>query len=313
MSNSVDGKTAIVTGAGRGIGLAIARQLHDRGANVMLADVDEKALDQEIERFGEDARARSFSADMSQKLSMANLLSATIDAFDRVDILVNAHRLVKPSDPLGGGEEDLEEMLRQNLMAGLRMSKIVAKRMISQRKEEKNDDGRISGAIVNLTTLAAQRPHPELLAYSIASAAQDQATRALALALAPQRIRVNSVAFGSVMTNELKTMLKENPELRDGIIQGTPMGRIAESEELAEAVLYLVGDGAGFVTGQIINVDGGRSLLDPVQAAMFCGPVFRIGRAALPYGASQRAPSQSSFSCRLSRVRLSAAGSMGTR
>ncbi|WBU58196.1 SDR family NAD(P)-dependent oxidoreductase [Paracoccus sediminicola] len=269
MSNSVDGKTAIVTGAGRGIGLAIARQLHDRGANVMLADVDEKALDQEIERFGEDARARSFSADMSQKLSMANLLSATIDAFDRVDILVNAHRLVKPSDPLGGGEEDLEEMLRQNLMAGLRMSKIVAKRMISQRKEEKNDDGRISGAIVNLTTLAAQRPHPELLAYSIASAAQDQATRALALALAPQRIRVNSVAFGSVMTNELKTMLKENPELRDGIIRGTPMGRIAESEELAEAVLYLVGDGAGFVTGQIINVDGGRSLLDPVQAAMF--------------------------------------------
>ena len=267
MSNSVEGRTAIVTGAGRGVGLAIARQLHEYGANVMLADCDESGLEQEIARFGDPSRARRFSADMSQRLSMANLLSATIDAFDRVDILVNAHRLVKPGDPLDSIENGLEEMLKQNLLAGLMMSKIVAKRMILQSKDD--GDGRMAGAIVNLTTLAAQRPHPELLAYSIASAAQDQATRALALALAPHRIRVNSVAFGSVMTTELKRMLKENPNLREGILEGTPLGRIAESEELADAVLYLAGDGAGFVTGQILNVDGGRSLLDPVQAAMF--------------------------------------------
>ncbi|MDO5641673.1 MAG: SDR family oxidoreductase [Paracoccus sp. (in: a-proteobacteria)] len=267
MSNSVAGRTAIVTGAGRGIGLAIARQLHENGANVMLADSDEALLSHEISCLGEPARAKRFAADMTQRLSMANLLSATIDAFDRVDILVNAHRLVKRGDPLEGIDDGLEEMLRQNLLAGLMMSKMVAKRMILQAKD--SDDTRMSGAIVNLTTLAAQRPHPELMAYSIASAAQDQATRALALALAPHRIRVNSVAFGSVMTAELKGMLKENPQLREGIIKGTPMGRIAESEELADAVLYLAGDGAGFVTGQIINVDGGRSLLDPVRAAMF--------------------------------------------
>ncbi|WBU58958.1 SDR family NAD(P)-dependent oxidoreductase [Paracoccus albus] len=267
MSNSVEGRTAIVTGAAKGIGLAIARQLHDHGANVMFADCNEAALEHEMERFGDDSRARSFAADMSQRLSMANLLSATIDSFDRVDILVNAHRLVKPGDPLESIENGLEEMLRQNLLAGLMMSKIVAKRMIQQSKD--SDDDRMAGAIVNLTTLAAQRPHPELMAYSIASAAQDQATRALALALASHRIRVNSVAFGSVMTTEMKKTLKENPDLREGIIKGTPMGRIAESEELADAVLYLAGDGAGFVTGQILNVDGGRSLLDPVQAAMF--------------------------------------------
>ncbi|MFD1797416.1 SDR family oxidoreductase [Paracoccus aurantiacus] len=267
MSNSVSGKTAIVTGAGRGVGLAVARALFERGANVMFADCDEASLDNEMDRFGEDPRARSFCADMSQRLSMANLLSATLDAFDRVDILVNAHRLVKRNNPLECSEADLEEMLRQNLLAGLRMSQLVAKRMIQQSKE--SDSTEMAGAIVNLTTLAAQRPHPDLLAYSIASAAQDQATRAMALALAPHRIRVNSVAFGSVMTTELKATLKDDPGLRDGIIKGTPMGRIAESEELADAVLYLVGDGASFVTGQIINVDGGRSLLDPVQAAIF--------------------------------------------
>ena len=267
MSNSVEGRVAIVTGAGRGIGLAIARRLHENGASVMFADSDEAALETAMARFADDPRARSFAADMSQRLSMANLLSASIDAFDRVDILVNAHRLVRPGDPLEPGETGLEEMLRQNLLAGLTMSKTVARRMIQQAKDD--ESGRMAGAIVNLTTLAAQRPHAELMAYSIASAAQDQATRALALALAPHRIRVNSVAFGSVMTAELQRMLKENPELREGIIRGTPMGRIAESEELADAVLYLVGDGAGFVTGQILTVDGGRSLLDPVQAAMF--------------------------------------------
>ncbi|AUM73457.1 SDR family NAD(P)-dependent oxidoreductase [Paracoccus jeotgali] len=267
MSSSVEGKTAIVTGAARGIGLAIARSLHLRGANVMFADSDEAALDHEFDRHGDDPRLRRFHADMSQRLSVANLLSATLDAFDGVDILVNAHRMIRRQDPLSVSESDLEEMLRQNLFAGLRLTQIVAKRMILQ--AEDRDATHMAGAIVNLTTLAAQRPHPDLLAYSIASAAQDQATRAMALALAPYRIRVNSVSFGSVMTTELKAALKDDPGLRERIVKGTPMGRIAESEELAEAVLYLVGDGAGFVTGQIVNVDGGRSLLDPVQAAMF--------------------------------------------
>ncbi|MFV0293910.1 MAG: SDR family NAD(P)-dependent oxidoreductase [Paracoccus sp. (in: a-proteobacteria)] len=268
MTSSLQGKTAIITGAGCGVGLAVARQLYEHGANIMMADANETALDQELARFGDADRARRFSADMSQRLSMANLLSATIEAFERVDILVNTHRMVKPSDPLDLDESALEEMLRQNLMAGLRMSQIVAKRMISQAADtDDNEAG--SGAIVNLSTLAAQRPNPLLFAYSIAQAAQDQAMRSLALALAPHHIRVNTVALGSVMTTALQHMLKDHPELRDGIIRGTPMGRIAESEELAEAILYLVGDGASFVTGQVINIDGGRSLLDPVQAAMF--------------------------------------------
>lgn len=267
MVHSFDGRTAIVTGAARGIGLAVARQLLERGASVMFADCDEVALDAEMERLGAGESARSFSGDISQRLSMANLLSATLDAFDRVDILINAHMQVRGGEPLDTDGTVLEEMLQQNLLAGLRMSQLVAKRMVSQSEHESDEGG--AGAIVNITTLAAHRPQPELLAYSIACAAQDQATRALALAMAPHRIRVNSVAFGSVMTAGVKKALKENPELREGILRGTPMGRIAETEELADAVLYLAGDGASFVTGQIMTIDGGRSLLDPVQAAMF--------------------------------------------
>lgn len=268
MSLSIQGKTAIVTGAGRGIGLAIAQHFVERGANVVFADRDEAALDQVLSDYGADtASVRRFAGNMVEKLTVANLLSATLDAFDRVDILVNAHRLMKPGEALDTDSDLLDQMLRQNLLSGHRLSQLVAKRMIKQ-AETATDQGE-AGAIVNLTTMAADRPVPSMLAYSIASAAQEQATRGLALVLAPHRIRVNGVRFGSVMSHDLQGALKEKPALRDQVINGTPMGRIASPDELVETVHYLVSDAARFVTGQIITADGGRSLMDPVSAQIF--------------------------------------------
>lgn len=263
MSLSISGKTAIVTGAARGIGLAIAKHFLERGANVMCADCDEAALQTAWDEAPEQARL--FTGDLSQKLASANLVSATIDAFDRVDILVNAQRAIATSDPLCTDGEVLESMLRRNMMAGLRLSQMVARRMIGQ------DDGdeRQAGAIVNVAGHMADRARPELLAYSIACAAQDQATRGLALALAPHRIRVNGVAFASVMSDKLQLALREEPELRDALLEGTPLRRIAAADELAETVQYLVSGGAGFVTGQILTVDGGRGLYDPVQVPVY--------------------------------------------
>lgn len=261
MSLSIQGKTAIVTGAGRGIGLAIARHFVERGAHVMFADTDEAALAEAMSDYDErDPHVRGFSGRMSEKLATANLLSATLDAFDRVDILVNAHRLVKASDPLDTDLAVLEQLLRQNMMSGLRMTQIVAKRMIKQA-----DPGAgAAGAIVNISTLAALHPVPTMLGYSIAYAAQEQATRGMALALAPHKIRVNGVRFGSVMSHELKDSLRDKPDLRSKIVTATPMGRIAAADELVDTVLYLASDASRFVTGQIVTVDGGRSLSDRV-------------------------------------------------
>lgn len=262
MGASIQGKTAIVTGAARGIGLAVARHFVERGANVMFADSDEAALTEAMSDFDPaNAGVRSFAGKMSEKLATANLLSATLDAFDRVDILVNAHRLVKASDPLDTDLDALDQLLRQNMMAGLRMSQIVAKRMI---KQSEGSESGSAGAIVNLSTLAARHPVPTMLGYSIAYAAQEQATRGLALVLAPHRIRVNGVRFGSVMSHELKDSLRDKPELRDRIIDATPMGRIAPADELVDTVLYLCCEASRFVTGQILTVDGGRSLADRV-------------------------------------------------
>ena len=265
MGLSIQGKTAIVTGAGRGIGLAIARHFVERGAHVMFADWDEAALATAMSDYADgDPHVRCFSGRMSEKLATANLLSATLDAFDRVDILVNAHRLVKASDPLDTDLDVLEQLLRQNVMAGLRMTQIVAKRMIKQAETEADPDAGAAGAIVNISTLAALHPVPTMLGYSIAYAAQEQATRGMALALAPHKIRVNGVRFGSVMSHELQESLREKPDLRNRIVAATPMGRIAPADELADTVLYLASDASRFVTGQIVTVDGGRSLTDSV-------------------------------------------------
>ncbi len=265
MSLSIQGKTAIVTGAASGIGLAIARHFVSKGANVMCADIDEARLEAEC---AEEARAegplRYFAGDLREKLTIANLLSATWDAFERVDILVNAQRLFAISDPLDPAKDGVELMLQHNLISSLRLSQMTARRMIGQ-AEKTGATGQI-GTIINFSSIAASRTQPSLLAYSVASAAIEQMTRSLALALAPKGIRVNAVAFGSVMSASLQGMIKEHPEYRAAVIEGTPQHRIASPAELAETVQYLASDASAFMTGQVLVVDGGRSLADAVNA-----------------------------------------------
>ncbi len=268
MSFSIAGKTAIVTGAANGVGLAIGRHFLAGGANVMFADMDEETLLREMgEEAAEEGRARIFAGDLRKKLTIANLLSATVDAFDRIDILVNAARQVLETDALDPDDTSMDELLQQNLLSALKLSQATARRMIKHAEGQEND-GPI-GSIVNISSIAARRTHPNLLAYSVSNAALDQMTRSLAVALASQRIRVNAVAFGSVMSASLKGSLREedDDDMRDAIVDSTPLHRIASPSEVSDAVQYLASDAAGFVTGQIITVDGGRTLIDPAAVA----------------------------------------------
>lgn len=267
MTFSIAGKTAIVTGAANGVGLAIARHFEEQGANVMFADMDEAHLVEEIGDAAQESGAKVayFAGDLREKLTVANLLSATMDAFDGVDILVNASRQVCHSDPLNPEEDNVSALLEQNLMTSLRMTQQVSKWMIKRAEKEGRTEGMI-GSIVNLSSIAARQAQARLLAYSVSSAAVEQMTRSMAVALAPNRIRVNAVSFASVLSASLHDVLHENPEYRDAIVEGTPLGRIAPASDVAETVQYLASEGSEFVTGQVIEVDGGRSLLDVVQA-----------------------------------------------
>ena len=260
MSFSIAGKTAIVTGAANGVGLAIGRHFLREGANVVFADMDEEKLTHEI---GDEAEnqdnVRIFAGDLRKKLTIKNLLSATIDAFDGIDILVNASRQVLETDALDPDDTSVDELLQQNLMTALRLSQATARRMIKLA----GDSEEPLGSIVNISSIAARRTHPNLLAYSVSNAALDQMTRSLAVALAPKRIRVNAVAFGSVMSASLKDQLRDDEETRELIVENTPLDRIASPGEISDAVQYLASEASGFVTGQIITVDGGRTLIDP--------------------------------------------------
>ena len=263
MAFSVSGKTIIVTGAANGIGLAIARSFADRGANVMCADMDEARLKDELGFQLDEGNMRYFAGDLRQRLTIANLISATIDAFDQVDVLVNASRQVMTTDVMDVDDTSVEVLLEQNMMTSLRLTQQVAKRMIKQAGEE--FEGTI-GTIVNLSSIAARSSRPELMGYSIASAAMEQMTRSMALALAPNRIRVNAVAFGSVMSASLQAAMVERSDWRDEIEEKTPLGRVAGPGELVDAVQFLASDASAFMTGEVVTVDGGRSLLDPIIA-----------------------------------------------
>ncbi|MGY6697546.1 MAG: SDR family NAD(P)-dependent oxidoreductase [Roseinatronobacter sp.] len=265
MSFSIAGKTAIVTGAANGVGLAIARHFVDQGANVVLTDRDETRLKAEISSLsGATDHAIFFAGDLREKLTLANLLSATVDAYDRIDILVNATRQCITSDPLDEQSDAVQDALEQNLIASFKLSQLVAKRMIAQ--AEGNDIQKHAiGSIVNLSSIAARRTQSELMAYSIASAALDQMTRSMAVAFAKHRIRINGVALGSVMSANLKSQMHAHDDYRALILRQTPMGRIGAASEAAEAVQFLASDAAAFMTGQIITIDGGRTLLDPVS------------------------------------------------
>jgi len=262
MAEPLDGRTAIIAGAGSGVGRAVARRFVAAGARVMLADTDDAGLEETLDSLGAGAGAARFSHSIADKLGVANLVAATVDAFQRIDILVTDSRVSAPGGLFDVAPEAFEAVLSENVMGVFLQSQLVAKRMVQQREE----DPEFQGALVNITSIAAQRTVPELLAYSVSCAALDQLTRSLALSLAPERIRVNAVALGAVMTANLREALRERDELRSELVAVTPLGRIGEAEEAAEAALFLASPAASFVTGQIVAVDGGRLVLDPLAS-----------------------------------------------
>lgn len=255
----------IVTGAARGVGRAVAELLFERKARVMLADSDEDKLQATLGKFPSDAdRVAHFTCSVSQKFGVNNLTAATIDAFDHIDALITTAPDFERGDPMALDVEALDRVLANNVRSAFLLSQSVAAKMIA--RDDIEEGAKTRGAIVHISALSGRLSSPEVAAHAISCAALDQLTRSLAATLAPNGVRVNGVAPGGVLTDVLKSSLASEPHLRPALVSSTPLGRIGEASEAAEAALFLASDAASFVTGQVMVVDGGRSVVDPLAA-----------------------------------------------
>ena len=268
MAINLQNKTAIVTGASHGIGLEIGRKFLSAGANVVFSDsskFDIKSLINEMPK--EKGNAHSFFGNLQDKLTVKNLLATTLNKFDSVDILVNANRAIIPSHPLDENEGAVEKSISHNLVSTLNVSQHFAKSVIKQTKNRKNNE--IVASIINLTSIAASQTIPEMMPYSISCAALNQMTKSLAVSLAKDGIRVNAISLGSIMSSSLRLNLHSNPELQDSIVDATPLGYIADPEDVANLALFLSSSSSSFITGQVVTIDGGRSILNRLGQAAY--------------------------------------------
>ncbi len=246
MDPALQGKTALVTGAARRIGAAIARRLHAEGANLVLhyrgAEADVAALEKELNA-ARAASAVTVKADLLAPIAPRALVSAALERFKALDLVVNNASAFYPT-ALGAIEAGhWEELIGSNLRAPLFIAQEAAPELAKR-----------GGSIVNIADIHAERPLKGYPVYSVAKAGLVALTRALALELAPA-VRVNAIAPGAIAWPEDGQF--EPPE-RARIVASTPLARLGAPEEIAQAVHFLAT--APFVTGQILAVDGGRSV-----------------------------------------------------
>jgi NAD(P)-dependent dehydrogenase (short-subunit alcohol dehydrogenase family) len=241
------GRTAVVVGGTSGIGRAIAHGLAQAGADVVCTsrriEEVEKAAG-EIEALGRKTIRRA--SDVSNRESIENLLSESVAAFGKVDILVNSAGRTKREPTLDVNEEDWNAILETNLTGTLRTCQAFGRHMI----------GNGYGRIINIASLSTFVSLFEVAAYSASKAAVASLTKSLAIEWAKQGVNVNAIAPGVFRTALNTKLLDETPRGQEFLTR-TPMGRFGNVEELAGAAVFLASDAASYVTGEVLVVDGG--------------------------------------------------------
>jgi NAD(P)-dependent dehydrogenase (short-subunit alcohol dehydrogenase family) len=244
---SLEGKVAVVTGGTSGIGRALSLGLADAGADVIATARRQQQVDDtagEIEARGR--RTLRIASDVCDRASLEALLTATIDSFGHVDILVNCAGKIKRTPTLTVSEEEWTDILNTNLTGTLRACQVFGKQMLE----------RGSGRIVNIASLNSFVALNEVAAYAASKAGIASLTRSLAVEWSKKGVTVNAIAPGVFRTALNANLLDSTPRGQE-LLMRTPMGRFGKTEELVGAAIYLASDAASFVTGQTLVVDGG--------------------------------------------------------
>ena len=245
-------QVVIVTGGAQGIGRACVEAFAGEGAAVVVADIDPaggKKAAAGIEARG--GRARFVETDVGDAAQARRLVDRTLDAFGRLDVLINNAGIIKTADFLEISEADFDAVLRVNLKGVFLVGQAAARAMVAQGK----------GAIVNMSSANAVVAIPNQVPYVTSKGAVNQLTKVMALALADKGVRVNAIGPGSILTDLLQVVMNDEAARRR-ILARTPMGRCGEPAEVAKVALFLASDDASYLTGQCIYPDGGRLALN---------------------------------------------------
>jgi 7-alpha-hydroxysteroid dehydrogenase len=251
-------EVAIVTGGGKGIGRGIAWAFADAGADLVVAARTESDLAQTVAGVEERGRkAVAVKTDVTVTADLERLVRATLDAFGRIDVLVNNAGGTGPRAALETSERFFEAALRFNVTQAFLLTKLVVPRMVETAG---------GGAIVNISSRSSDMVQTGFAAYGAAKAALNMLTRNLAAELAP-KVRVNAISTGGVATEALEVVLT-NEAIAEQFDRNTPMGRPGTVEDVAAAALYLASPASAWVTGKIFQIDGGTeapSIRVPVE------------------------------------------------
>jgi NAD(P)-dependent dehydrogenase (short-subunit alcohol dehydrogenase family) len=245
---SLDGKVAVVTGSSRGIGRAIAEGLAEAGAAVTVNGRERESAESiagAISAAG--GKSLAVAADVSKAADVDRLIDVTVTRFGRLDILVNNAGIspyYKPAEAMT--EVEWDEVIKTNLKSVFLCCQAAGRVMIPQK----------SGRIINMSSVGGSVGLPRLIAYCAAKGAINQLTRVLAVEWATHHILVNAIAPGYIET-DLTKGLRENPKRLEAMVGKIPLGRLGKPAEIVGAAIYLASDAASYVTGQVLDVDGG--------------------------------------------------------
>jgi 7-alpha-hydroxysteroid dehydrogenase len=242
----LDGKVAIVTGAGRGIGASIARTFADAGANIVLTARTKEQLDEvaaDVRAAGREALV--IPADVNDNDVLEEIVARTAAELGRIDIVVNNAGGTMPRPFLDTSPGFFERSFHFNVTTAFVLSKAATPHLLASGE----------GSIVNISSAIGRLRDRGFVAYGTAKAALSHMTRLTAADLAP-KVRVNAIAVGSIATSALEIVL-DNPEVHDEMVRRTPLKRLGRPEDIALCALYLASPAGSFVTGKLFEVDGG--------------------------------------------------------
>jgi 7-alpha-hydroxysteroid dehydrogenase len=243
---SLTDRVAIVTGGGRGIGAAVARVFAEAGADLVLAARTKEQLDAvaaEVAAFGR--RAVTVPFDMNETDRVGELVETAVNEFGRVDIVVNNAGGTGPRPFLDTSVGYFERALHFNVTSAFALTKAATPELLKQP----------GASVINISSAMGRLRDRGFVAYGTAKAALAHFTRLAAIDLAP-KVRVNAIAVGSVATSALEVVLT-NDELHDGMVEATPLKRLGQPEEIGLGALYLASPAGAYITGKVIEIDGG--------------------------------------------------------